>query len=434
MKFKKYLLAATVLLAFGGIASAQVPVVPQVQSIGPNDLFQDIPNGLPSAQSVYASGALLGNYSPTLGGNNSENILIGGDATTNLFQRGTTGSSVTTSITYGGPDRWAYWSGTSTAMTVSQDTTAADLPAAAYKAAFKMARTSGQTGVVQVCMMQEVETVNAYALQGQTAEIDFHAIAGSNFSAASSNLAVVLITGTGTDEGVSKAAFNFNAGGGGSSTWAGQVNTSVLVPISTVNARYTVAVPVPATATEVAVAICFTPVGTAGTNDYVALAGIQLTRNSALTAVAGTAGVALTNDARAKSFNRRSQAWETTLQQRYYYQITESSTVIGLRATCGVSTSSVMNCLIPFPVTMRIAPTMSYATGFEASTTGASTAATACTSLATSTSLTGNAASNLNVLMTCASSAAFGAAGVVGYLWDVGTGSPTGAIKASSEF
>lgn len=434
MKFRKTLVgAALVAASLAGLAIAQ-PVITQVQQINANDLFQDIPNGIPSAQNVYASAALLGNYSPTLGGNNPENILIGGDATTNLFQRGTTGSSVTTTITYGGPDRWAYWSGTSTAMTVSQDTTAADLPSSSFKAAFKMARTSGQTGVVQVCMMQEVETANAYTLQGQTAEIDFHAVAGANFSAASSNLVVVLITGTGTDEGVSKAAFNYNAGGGGSSTWAGQINTALTVPISTVAARYTVAAPVPATATEVAVAICFTPVGTAGTNDYVALSGIQLTRNSSLTTVAGTAGIVLTNDARAKSFSRRSQALETVLQQRYYYQITESSTVIGVRATCGVSTSSVMNCMIPFPVTMRIAPTMSYATGFEASTTGASTAATACTSLATSTSLTGNAATNFNVLMTCASSAAFGSVGTVGYLWDVGTGSPSGAIKASAEF
>lgn len=438
MKFKKSILAGVLaVLAIGGYAAAPIaqPTIPQVTQINPNDLFQDIPNGSPSAQSYYASAALLGNYSPTLGGNNSENIIIGGDATTNLFQRGTTGSSVTTAITYGGPDRWAYWSGTGTAMTVSRDSTAGDLPTSnTFQYAFKMARTSGQTGVVQMCMIQEVESANAYALAGQTAEIDFHADAGANFSAASSNLAVYLITGTSTDEGVSKAAFNLNAGGGGSGAWTGQVNTAVTVPISAVGARYTVAVPVPATASEVAVAICYTPVGTAGTNDYVALAGIQLTRNSALTSVAGTAGAVLNaNDPRAKSFNRRSQALETTLQQRYFYRITESATVIGQRALCAVSTTSLAVCQIKFPVTMRIAPVMTYTAGF-ALTGSAQTGANVCAAVRTSTTLTGAAATNEIVPIDCTSSAAFGAAGTIAQLYDLGTGSSTGIISANADF
>src|ERR1700685_2854114 len=221
---KTWLYGAIGLLALGVVAAhAQTVPVPQVTAIGPADLFQDIVGGQPSAQSQYAPAPLLGNYGATQAGNNPENWLIGGDATTNLFQRGTTGSSVTTTITYGGPDRWAYWSGTSTAMTVSQDTTAAELRPG-YKAAFKMARTSGQTGVVQMCMMQEVESVNSYGFQGSTAEVDFEAITGANFSAASGNMTVYYITGTGTDQGVSTAAFNLNAGGGGSSLWTGAVN------------------------------------------------------------------------------------------------------------------------------------------------------------------------------------------------------------------
>jgi hypothetical protein len=112
-------------LALAAPALTQSISVPQVTGINAADLFQVIPNGQPSAQSQYAPATLLGNYSQTLPGNNPENALIGGDATTNLWQRATTGSSVTTTITYGGPDRWAYWSGTSTAMTVSRSSTAA---------------------------------------------------------------------------------------------------------------------------------------------------------------------------------------------------------------------------------------------------------------------------------------------------------------------
>jgi hypothetical protein len=149
MKLKRTILAAIGAVALAGIALAQ-PVITRVTSIGSSDLIQVIPGGAPSAQSVYATSALLGNYSETLTGNNPENALIGGDSTTNLWQRATTGSSVTTTATYGGPDRWTYWSGTNTAMTVSRTTTAGDLPASlTYKSGFKMARTAAQTGVVE---------------------------------------------------------------------------------------------------------------------------------------------------------------------------------------------------------------------------------------------------------------------------------------------
>jgi hypothetical protein len=95
MKLKRTILAAIGAVALAGIALAQ-PVITRVTSIGSSDLIQVIPGGAPSAQSVYATSALLGNYSETLVGNNPENALIGGDATTNLWQRATTGSSVTT--------------------------------------------------------------------------------------------------------------------------------------------------------------------------------------------------------------------------------------------------------------------------------------------------------------------------------------------------
>lgn len=380
-------LALGLLLAASALAQSYPP--PQVQSIGPTDLFQDVPNGAPSAGNVYAPASLLGNYGATLGGNNIDNVLIGSDATTNLFQRGTTGASQTTTVAYGGPDRWAYWSGTSTAMTVSQDSTAGDLPANS-KYAFKMARTSGQTGVVQMCMAQEVETANSYGFRGTTAEVDFYAVAGANFSAANSIVTAYVITGTGADEGMQKLAWGLNAGGGGSTAWAGQVNTGVNVTISTAVNRYTVAVPTPTGTTEVGLALCFTPVGTAGTNDYVAFSLVQMGRNSALTTVAGTAGVALDpNDRRARSVARRPMQLETSLQQRYTYSINEAAigagqivagggTALGTTTTCSIN--------IRFPVTMRVAPT--YANALSASTFKITSASQAATILATPFSAT----------------------------------------------
>lgn len=435
MKIKKALIFGAVigLAALAGVVAAQ-PVISRVQQINANDLFQDIVNGVPQAQSQYTPATLLGNYSATLPGNNQLSLLIGGDATSNLFQRATSGASVTTTITYGGPDRWAYWSGTSTAMTVSRDSTAGDLPSTGtFQYAFKMARTSGQTGIVQMCMMQEVESTNSFALAGGTAEIDFWATAGATFSGASSNMTAYLISGTATDEGVAKAAFNLNAGGGGSGQWTGQVNTGVVVQITTTPQRYTVAIPVPTSVQELAVALCYTPVGTAGANDYIAFAGIQLVPNSALKTVAGTTGVVLSpNDTRAKSSARRPQGLETSLQQRYFYKITESTTVIGQRALCAVSTTSLAVCQIKFPVTMRVAPTMTYTSGF-ALTGSAQTGANVCAVTRTSTTLTGAAATTEIVPIDCTSSAAFGAAGTAAQLYDLGTVSSTGIINANAE-
>src|SRR6266436_5665913 len=176
MNSRRVRLTALAAFVAGGVslpALAQTPPVPQVSTVGPADLFQDIVNGAPSPINQYASAAAVANLVNGTGGG-VDNLLIGGDPTTNLFQRATTGSSVTTTLTYGGPDRWAYWSGTNTAMTVSQSSTAGDL-FTGNKYAFKMARTSGQTGVVQMCMAQEVETLFAQSLAGSTVELGFQA-------------------------------------------------------------------------------------------------------------------------------------------------------------------------------------------------------------------------------------------------------------------
>lgn len=374
-KITAILAGAALLLGGAPAALGQSYPPPQVQSIGPNDLVKVVPGGNPAVGDQYAVAPLLGNYSQTLAGNNYQNFLVGGDATTNLFQRATTGASETTTVAYGGPDRWAYWSGTATAMTVSRSSTAADLPAGTQYG-FKMARTSGQTGVVQMCMMQEIESVNSYPLAGQTLEVDFHAATGANFSAASANMKVYLMTGTGADEGVAgsaSGAFGLNAGGGGSGGWTGQVNTPVIVSlgaVSTLN-RYSVAIPVPAGITEAGIALCYTPVGTAGTNDYVTFSKIQATPNSALAGVAGTAGVVLNvNDPRAKSFAHRPQAIETELQQRYFVQINEpaASKAVG---TGNYQTSTICDVTIPLPVTMRAIPTLVIGGATEANTTWA---------------------------------------------------------------
>lgn len=378
---KKHLIGLVAgLLAVASMAQAQTVTppgipVPQVQSIGPNDLFPDIVGGQPSAQSYYAPGALIGTYGATLAGGNYDNALIGGDFSTNLFQRGTSVSTAgsTYYVAYGA-DRWFTWGGTSTPTTMTQQTGASDIPAGA-SASYRINKGS-LTGAAQICTSQVVESANAYRFQGQTAEFTFEALAGSTFSAASSNLAVYVSYGTVADEGATKMAYGLNAAGGaGTTAWTGQVNrggtTGFLIPINTSWNRYGVEVPIPSTALEVGVSICYTPVGTGTSTDWFEFAKAQLTINPSMTTFAGSSGAALaTNDIRAKAFARRPSALETNLQLRYYWQINEpaASKAVG---NGNYQTSTICDVQIPTPVQMRIAPTLTIGGNAEANTTWA---------------------------------------------------------------
>lgn len=371
---------------------------------------------------------------------NSTNFLIGGDAGTNLWQRGTTGSSVTTTETFGGPDRWAYWSGASTAMTVSQSNTAAALPAS-YQQTFRMQRTASQTGVVQMCMAQEIESINAFALQGQTVELDFHAYTGANFSAANVQMTAYIVYGTVADEGMQKLAFGLNGGGGGASAWTGQTNATAAVinlgAVSTLG-RYAAVATIPTTAKEVGVALCFTPVGTAGTTDALYFSGIQLRRAPQLAGggnnpnyVSASVGYSCDNTANAAlqcaAFERRSAETEALLQYRYYYQITETSTLYA-RGLCRSRSTTTCSWDIKYPVPMRVAPTVTYANGFAVETTAAGGTLNNCT-LANDTTVASTVNSVTDAYALCTATTV-PAAGTVDQVYD---NSGTGTVKATAE-
>ena len=379
---KTSLIAGLALVAGFGVAFAQVnaggnlvPNAPLVTSIGPNDAFQDVVNGFPQAQSYYAPSALLGGYGATLAGGNYDNALIGGDFSTNLFQRGTSVSltSSTYYVAYGA-DRWFSWGGTSTPATMTKQTAAADIPVGAT-ASYRINKGS-LTGVLQICTSQVIESANAVRFQGQTVEFTFDAKAGSTFSAASSNLAVYVSTGTVADEGATYMAYGLNAqGGAGTTAWTGQVNAGgtggYLIPITTSWARYGVAVPIPANALEIGVSICYTPVGTGTSTDWFEFAKAQFTTNPAVTTFAGTAGAIYPlGDTRMKAFARRAIEIETALQQRYAYSVTEPAANIAVGLQGQSASTTLCSLMLQFPVTMRIAPTFSVfgSTALSAST------------------------------------------------------------------
>ena len=370
-------LAAAGLVALSALAFAQTYPPPLLTSNGPADLIKVVPGGNPAVGDDFETLPVLGGYFSSLPSRG--NAIIGGDGTTNLWQRSTAGTAATTTVAYGSADRWASWSGTSTEVKVIRSSTAADLPPG-YKYALKMQRTSGQTGVVQTCMLQEIESANSYQFQGSTAELDFHAYTGANFSAASANMTAYIITGTGADEGVAgsaSVAYGLNAGGGGSGGWTGQANATAAVinlgGVSTMG-RYSAVGTIPAGATEVAVALCFTPVGTAGANDYIAFSGIQLVRNPGLTANA-TKGYSCDNQnntlVNCTGFERRSQAIETALQLRYFYLLAEPAASKVVSEGGAYATATICDTTIKLPVTMRAIPTLVIGGATEATTTWA---------------------------------------------------------------
>lgn len=330
-------------------AAGQVGVSPpQVNTIKNNDLFQDVVGGQPQARSYWASGATMLGY--ISGQPTHNNALVGGDSTTNLWQRGTAGvSSTSATVQWSSADRWGQWTLSSGGVKIAQDTTAADLPPA-YKSAIALTHTATTAGAI--CMGQAIESINSYQFAGQTVELDFHAATGSGYTGGNTLTAYVTY-GTGADDGLNKMAFTVNAGG--ATGWTGGANaTAAVIPLSAVSTlgRFAAIANIPATATEVGVAFCYTPT-IADTNDYVAFSGVQLVRSPQLAAYASASAGYQTDISQplfqATSFERRPASIEAYLQYRYYYQVNEYDTVGVAQGPTGYYADTT-HCQISFPL------------------------------------------------------------------------------------
>ena len=227
-------------------------------------------------------------------------------------------------------DRWALSVGANQASTVSRQVTGdtTNLPNIQYCA--RVQRNSGQTGTTEMYLTNSFETINTIPFAGKTVTVSFYARAGSNFSAASNAMKLYLMTGTGTDQSRSGTPYT------------GEVAAiSQTATLTTTWQRFSYSATLNATTTELAILAAYTPVGTAGTNDYFELTGVQIDVGS----------VAL-------PFRTFSQTLQGELQacQRYYWRQTAGASFAILSLSgYGVSTTSAQ-VSIQFPVTMRTAP------------------------------------------------------------------------------
>lgn len=257
-----------------------------------------------------------------------------------VAQRGTTGAGSTgaTPSTFSGIDRWMAFRNTFAAgMTWSQQS--ASLPSG-FANSMRLQRDSANASTAPLWAVQTFENEASTPFQGQPVVLSFWAKVGANFSGAGMN--VQLLSGTGTEATAANTA--------GPTFATGNVNEiSTLVTVTTSWQRFVLYDAALASGlTQIAVAFGFIPSGTASTNDWIEITGVQLEIGTALT-----------------PYEARPIQQDLGLCQRYYYRWTSDQT--GAYAGVGVCRSTTSGTfLVKFPVTMRATPT-----GFAVSSTAA---------------------------------------------------------------
>jgi hypothetical protein len=275
-----------------------------------------------------------------------KNAFINGGM--DVWQRGTS-ISVTASTAPYTADRWQVNLGANQASTVSRQVTGdtTNLPNIQY--CMRYQRNSGQTGTGAMYLTQSFESSNSISFAGKTATLSFYARAGANFSPTSSILTSYVYYGTGTDQNIT-GAYTGAVGLGG------QNNT-----LTTTWQRFTMTVSIASTATEIALLLAHTPTGTASTNDYYEITGVQLEVGSVATPF---------------SRNGATIQGELAACQRYFQREDESQKSVGAGAYYTTT-----QAWIPYflKTTMRVAPTVTFdgtgtVTVYDAGSARASTA------------------------------------------------------------
>jgi hypothetical protein len=247
----------------------------------------------------------------------------------NVWQRGTS-IAVAASATAYTCDRWKMSLASGASYTVSRQATndTTNLPFIQYCA--RVQRDSGQTGVNASYFIQGIETVNSIPFAGRSVTFSFYARKGANFSAASDVLTFLVAYGTGTDQDPAGA-------------YTGQANAiNTTATLTTTWQRFTATATMPATATEIKTFFTYTPVGTAGANDYFEVTGVQLE---------------VGNQASPYAPANATIQGELAACQRYYYRATSNSNNNQVYGTGFAASTTTILVPVFFPVQMRTTPT-----------------------------------------------------------------------------
>jgi hypothetical protein len=243
-----------------------------------------------------------------------------------VWQRGTSFTLSTATITYTA-DRWAAYRN-ATGATVTRQTTSdtTNLPFIQY--CVRVSRDSGNTSTGNISIGQNLESINSIPFAGKTVTFSFYARKGANFSGA--GIDAVLYSGTGTDQ-------NYVNG------FTGAVNVGVVsTAMTTTWTRYSVTGTVGTNVTQLATYFnYYGPTGTAGAADNFEITGVQLDVGSVALPYRSTTGTI---------------QGELAACQRYYFRSTGDGTnaIMGIGIVSDATNAYVQTQL---PVSMRVAPT-----------------------------------------------------------------------------
>src|SRR5712675_325680 len=106
------------------------------------------------------------------------NLLMGGNATTNPWQRGTTFTGIVATNTYTA-DRWFMVAGAATSANMTKT---ADTSIAGFAHAFVWGRASGQSSVSAIVLGQVLESLDSIRLQSQPLALSFWAKTNSGYT------------------------------------------------------------------------------------------------------------------------------------------------------------------------------------------------------------------------------------------------------------
>lgn len=195
--------------------------------------------------------------------------------------------------------------------------------------ALRIQRNSGDSATALLGFGQVIESNNCVDLASQSITMSFRARCGANFSAASSQITARIGTGNGTDQ---SAANFYNV------AWTDQSNTNTAITLTTSFQTFSITISAGSSVNQIGAMFFYTPVGTASTNDWFEITGVQLEKGSVAT-----------------SFDYRPYGTELSLCQRYYQQVTGSN---NYRITGQLYAATSGKVTMPYYVTMRAASTL----------------------------------------------------------------------------
>jgi hypothetical protein len=277
----------------------------------------------------------------------NRNVVINGGM--QIWQRGT---SFTGTSPYYTCDRWqGYRASAAAGGTWSQQVPPSTSVAQNFNYALRTQRDSGNSGTGATYISTSFETINVLPLRGKTLTLSFYARCGANYSPTSSALSCAVYTGTGTDGNIA----------GGFTGLAALIDSPATLTTTYQRFTFTSSSALGTSITQLGVAFYMTPTGTASTNDWFEITGVQVEAGSVATPFE-TEDISTTL-AKCQRYYQKSYSLETAPAT--------SGALPGLNFAGSYTDSSNNHSLgfISFKVLMRAAPTVTIY-GYSPATAG----------------------------------------------------------------